>query len=139
MAAIWTPDDIRRIGSADELQIAAKHTDGTLWRWLPIWVVCVSEKVYVRTWYRRNTGWFAHVLDSRRASIRVPGLQADVAVEDVAAGSGRLRADIDAAYRTKYGRYGTSTVRPMVAAAAAATTLRLSPEQGRASPLPIAR
>jgi hypothetical protein len=139
MAAIWTADDIRRIGSADELQIAAKHTDGTLRRWLPIWVVCVSEQVYVRTWYRRNTGWFAHVLDSRRASIRVPGLQADVAVEDVAAGSGRLRADIDAAYRTKYGRYGTSTVGPMVAAAAAATTLRLSPEQGRASPLPIAR
>ena len=51
MAAIWTPDDIRRIGSADELQIAAKHTDGTLRRWLPIWVVCVSEQVYVRTWY----------------------------------------------------------------------------------------
>ena len=56
--AIWTPDDIRRIGSADELQIAAKRTDGTLRRWLPIWVVCIGEHVYVRTWYRRNTGWW---------------------------------------------------------------------------------
>src|SRR5664279_4904671 len=109
MAAIWTPDDIRRIGTADELEIAAKHTDGALWPWVPIWVVRVAEQVYVRTWYRRNTGWFAHVLDSHRASIRVPGLQADVVVEDVATGSSRLRADIDAAYRIKYGRYGTST------------------------------
>jgi hypothetical protein len=83
--------------------------------------------VYVRTWYRRNTGWFARVLDSHRASIRVPGLQADVTVEDAGAGPDRLRADVDAAYRTKYGRYGTATVEPMVAAAAAATTLRLSP------------
>jgi hypothetical protein len=137
--AIWTPDDIRRIGSADELQIAAKRTDGTLRRWLPIWVVCVGEQVYVRTWYRRNAGWFAHVLDSRRASIRVSGLQADVVVEDFGAGSGRLHVAIDAAYRTKYGRYGTSAVGPMVAAAAAATTLRLSPDHGRASPLPITR
>jgi hypothetical protein len=132
----WSPDDIRRIGSADELRIAAKQTDGTLSRWVPIWVVCVGEQVYVRTWYRRNTGWFAHVLASHQASIRVPGLRADVAVEDLVSGSGRLRADIDAAYRTKYGRYGTSAVGPMVAAAAAATTLRLGPEQGRASRVP---
>jgi hypothetical protein len=138
MAAFWTPDDIRRIGSADELQIAAKHADGTLRRWLPIWVVCVSEQVYVRTWYRRNTGWFAHVLDSHRASVRVPGLQADVAVEDVAAGPDQLRVDIDAAYRAKYGRYGTSTVENMVADAAAATTLLLSPEQSRTSAAPTA-
>ncbi|WP_405104011.1 DUF2255 family protein [Micromonospora sp. NBC_01412] len=47
---------MRRIGSADELQTAAKRTDGTLWRWLPIWFVCVNEQVYVRTWYRGNTG-----------------------------------------------------------------------------------
>jgi hypothetical protein len=57
-------------------------------------------------------------------------LQADVAVEGVGGGSDRLRADIDAAYRTKYGRYGTATVGRMVADAAAATILRLSPEHG---------
>jgi hypothetical protein len=137
MAAFWTPDDIRRIGSAEELQIAARRADGTLRRWLPIWVVCVDEQVYVRTWYRRNTGWFAHVLDSRRACVRVPGLQADVAVEDVGAGADQLRVDIDAAYRAKYERYGTSTVENMVADAAAATTLLLSPEQGRTSAAPF--
>ena len=129
MTAFWTPDDIQRIGAADELEIAAKNADGTLRRWLPIWVVCVGEQVYVRTWYRRDTGWFAHVLDSHRARIRVPGLQADVTVEDVAtAEPDQLRVNIDAAYRAKYGRYGASTVEKMVADAAAETTLRLSPE-----------
>ncbi|HUX70467.1 MAG TPA: DUF2255 family protein [Cellulomonadaceae bacterium] len=125
--ATWSSDDLRRVGSSDELQISARRTDGNLSPWLPIWVVCVGEQVYVRTWYRRATGWFAQVLDSRRASIRVPGLQADVAVED-AAGRRRLQADIDAAYVTKYPRYGTPTVGRMVTAAAAATTLRLDPE-----------
>ena len=128
MADSWTPDDIRRIASAGELEIAVKRADGTLRRWLPIWVVCVGEQVYVRTWYRRETGWFGHVVDSHRACIRVPGLQADVAVEEIAAGPEQLRADIDAAYRAKYGRYGASTVERMVADAAADTTLRLSPE-----------
>jgi hypothetical protein len=131
MSAAWTPDDVRRIDSADELQIAARRTDGTLRRWVPIWVVCVDEQVYVRTWYRRNTGWFAHVLDSHRACIRVPGLESDVSVEDVGTRSERLRADVDTAYRTKYARYGTSTIEQMVSPAAAATTLRLTPEQDR--------
>jgi ubiquinone/menaquinone biosynthesis C-methylase UbiE len=125
----WLPDDIRRIGSADELEIAVKRADGSPRRGLPIWVVCVGDQVYVRTWYRRNTGWFAHVLDSRRAVVRVPGVETDVLVEEVGAGSAELRAEIDAAYHSKYGRYGTSGVGPMVADAAAATTLRLSPRR----------
>jgi hypothetical protein len=82
--------------------------------------------VYVRTWHRRDTGWFGHVLKSRRARIRVPGLEADVAVEDVGDGTAQLRADVDAAYRTKYGSYGSSSVDAMVAEPAAAATLRLS-------------
>ena len=128
MPSLWTPDDLRRIGSADELRIAVKRADGTPRRGLPIWVVCAGEQVYVRTWYRRSTGWFAHVLESHRAGIRVPGLEADVAVEEVAAGPDQLRREVDAAYRAKYGRYGASTVENMVSDAAAATTLRLSPE-----------
>jgi hypothetical protein len=82
----------------------------------------------VRTWHRRQTGWFGHVLNSRRARIRVPGLEADVAVEDVGEGSPQLRGDVDAAYRTKYGRYGSSSVDAMVAETAAAATLRLGRE-----------
>ena len=128
MTATWSPDELERIGSAKELEIAVKGADGTVRRWVPIWVVSVGEQVYVRTWYRRESGWFGHVLDSRRARIRVPGLEADVAVADVGEGTAQLRADIDAAYRTKYGSYGSSSVEAMVAEAAAVATLELSRE-----------
>ncbi|MEV4347426.1 DUF2255 family protein [Actinoplanes sp. NPDC049596] len=123
----WTPAELGRIGVADELEIAVRRLDGTLRRWLPIWVVAVDGQVYVRSWYRRGTGWFGQVLESGAASVRVPGLQVDVTVEDVGAGPGRLREDVDEAYQVKYGRYGAGTVAAMVSAEAAATTLRLQP------------
>lgn len=128
MTATWSPQQLERIGEADELHIASRRADGTLRRWTPIWVVGVGDQVYVRTWHRRDTGWFGHVLQSHRARIRVSGLAADVAVEDAGVGPAELHADVDAAYRTKYGRYGRASVDPMVSVAAAATTLRLCPE-----------
>jgi hypothetical protein len=93
---------------------------------VPIWVVSTGGQVYVRTWYRRETGWFGQVLTSRRARIRVPGLEADAAVEDVGESTPDLRAEIDAAYSAKYGRHG-GTER-MVTDEAAAATLRISPD-----------
>ena len=128
MTVVWSPDELERIGRAEELQIAAKRADGTLRREVPIWVVRAGGQVYVRTWYRRGSGWFGHVVESRRARIRVPGLEADIAIEDIGAAEAELRASVDAAYRAKYGRYGVTTVDHMVTDDAAATTLRLVPE-----------
>lgn len=126
MTATWSTEDLTRVGAAEELEIASTRADGTLRRWLPIWVVCFGDQVYVRTWHRRDTGWFGHVLESHRARIRVPGLEADVSVEDVGEGGAELRAGIDAAYRTKYERYGRGSVDTMVAPEAVAATLRLN-------------
>ena len=130
LTATWSPDELERIGTAEELQIATKRADGTLRREVPIWVVRASGQVYVRTWYRRDNGWFGHAVDSRRARIRVPGLDVDVAIEDVGDGEAGLRASVDAAYRAKYGRYGETSVDRMVTDNAAASTLRLIPEHG---------
>ena len=127
MTVDWSPAELERIGRAEELQIAAKRADGTLGRAVPIWVVRVGGQVFVRTWYRRDNGWFGRVVGSRRARIRVPGLEADIAVEDVGGDEGELRASVDAAYRAKYGRYGETTVERMVTDDAAAATLRLVP------------
>ena len=91
---------------------------------MPIWVVCVGDGVYVRTWHRRNIGWFGRVLASRRAWVRVPGVDASVAVADVGHDA-ELRAGVDAAYRAKYGRCGSATVDRMINDDAAATTLQL--------------
>ena len=126
MTAVWSPAELQKIDASRELQIASRRANGTLRQWVPIWVVSTGGLVYVRTWYRRDTGWFGQVLASRRARIRVPGLEADVAVEDVGAGTPELRAGVNAAYQAKYGSAG-GTER-MVSAEAAAATLRLNPE-----------
>jgi hypothetical protein len=129
MTATWTPEQLQRIDGSDELEIASRRADGTLRPFVPIWVVRVDDQVYVRTWHRRTTGWFGRVLDARRARVRVPGLEADVVVEDVGAGPGELRSSVDEAYRAKYARYGHGSVDQMVADPAVAATLRLTPER----------
>ena len=125
MPPTWSAEELAQFGGAEELRIAVETTDGTLRNWVPIWVVCVDGEVYVRTWHRRDTGWFGRVLASRRARVRVPGLDAPVAVEDVGEDAD-LRAGVDVAYRAKYGRYGNATVGRMINDDAAATTLRLA-------------
>jgi hypothetical protein len=126
MTAAWSPAELQEIDASHELQIASRRADGTLRQWVPIWVVSTGGLVYVRTWYRRDTGWFGQVLASRRARIRVPGLEADVTVEDAGESTPELRAGIDAAYSAKYGRRG-GTER-MVTDEAAAATLRINPD-----------
>lgn len=134
MTAAWSPEQLARIGEAEELELAPRRRDGTLRRWVTIWVVSAGGHVYVRTWYRREHGWFAHAVRSGRARIAVPGLETDVAVEDVSRTRTDLRADVDAAYRGKYRRHGDSSVGPMVGDDAADTTLRLTREVNPSAP-----
>ena len=50
MAAAWSAEELERIGRAEELEIATKRADGTLRRWVPIWVVrAASYSVLVVT------------------------------------------------------------------------------------------
>jgi hypothetical protein len=121
----WAPEQLDLISSAPELEIAVYHADGTQGSWTPIWVVCANGEVFVRTWYRRPTGWFGRILRTERARVRVPGIEVNVRAEDVGAEPSTLRAAIDDAYRSKYG--GSSSDR-MVGDDAAATTLRLNSE-----------
>jgi hypothetical protein len=120
MPTSWSAEQLDLINGSRELQILRRRTDGTLRPSVPIWVVCVDDEVYVRTWYRRITAWFGQVLDQAR--IRVPGLETDVIIADVGEGAPEFRASVDAAYRTKYVSAGHEC---MVTDDAAATTLRL--------------
>jgi hypothetical protein len=122
MPTDWTPEQLAAIDGADELDVAVYRQDESLRPWTPIWVVRVEGDVYVRTWYRRDTGWFGLALRTARARIRVPDVEVDVRVEDVGVGSAGLRERVDDAYRAKYGGGSTGN---MVGDDAAATTLRL--------------
>ena len=124
MAETWSPDDLRRIEAARELQVAVAGTDGIPHRWTPIWVVSADGFTYVRSWRRRETGWFGRAVRSRHVRIRMPGLEADATVEDVGVGPAELRERVDAAYRDKYGHSESAS---MVVDAAAATTCGWAP------------
>ena len=103
----WTSEDLRHIAGSRELEIAAPRAGGGSGRWTPIWVVVVDDAVFVRTWHRRNTGWYGGAVGSGRAWIRVSGDSVEVIVQaagDTDAGS------VDAAYRTKYGEEGARSM-----------------------------
>src|ERR1035437_6897968 len=85
MTTAWSREELERIGRAEELEIATKRPDGTMLRWVPIWVVGIGDQVYVRTWHRRENGWFGRVVSSGRARVRVTGLEVDVVVEGTGA------------------------------------------------------
>ncbi|HEY0239142.1 MAG TPA: DUF2255 family protein [Friedmanniella sp.] len=124
----WTPAELDRLGAAEELEITGRRPDDSLRSWTPIWVVVVGEQVYVRTWHRRETGWFGRAVRTGRARVRVPGVEADVLVTDLGADLAGVRDDVDAAYRTKYARYGAAATGRMVDDDAAKATLRLDRE-----------
>lgn len=123
----WSDDELQCIDAAVELDIAVRRPNGTLRRWTPIWVVCADAQVYVRTWYRRDTGWYGHALRSQQARVRVPGLEVDVVVTDLGSTSADLCEHIDNAYNGKYHAGSAS----MMTASAGTTTLQLDPEHNR--------
>jgi hypothetical protein len=120
----WTPDELSRIGDADELQIASFRPDGSLRPYVTIWVVRLGDGLYVRTAYGPRNGWFLRAKRSGAGRIRAGGMERDVTFED----AGNVRPDeLDAAYHAKYDRYGPRVVGTVVGEQVADLTLRLVP------------
>ncbi len=119
----WTADELDRIGTAEELEIAPRRADGSLRTSLPIWVVRAGDDLYIRSWRGTNGAWFRAAQASRAARIRAGGVDKEVALLDADDG---VNDAVDAAFRAKYGRYA-SHVEPMVGPEARATTLQLVP------------
>lgn len=120
----WTSDELRRVGEAQELQIAPRRRDGTLRSPVTIWVVRAGDDLYVRSYRGSDGSWFRAAQKSHEGRIRAGGVQKDVTfVEETNPGR---NDQIDAAYRSKYGSY-PQYVAPMVTAEVRTTTLKLVP------------
>lgn len=52
----WTKDDLNKIGTVEELEIAPMRGDGTLRNPTTIWVVRVGDDLYIRSWRGRSGG-----------------------------------------------------------------------------------
>jgi hypothetical protein len=120
----WTSDELTKIGNAEELELASRRRDGSLRRLVTIWVVRHGGDLYVRAWRGRTATWFRGAQDCHDGHIRAGGIDKDVLFIDADA---TVNDAIDAAYRTKYHRYGARYVDPMVAPAARAATIKLVP------------
>lgn len=121
----WTSDELQKIGTAEELQIASLRRDGTLRKPTTIWVVRVGDDLYVRSVYGRGSGWFRGTQVRREGHIRAGGVDKDVAFVEEA--HPNINEQIDAAYRTKYRRYATSIVNTTLTPEARSATIKLVP------------
>jgi hypothetical protein len=120
----WTANELKAIGSAEELQITSLRRDGTLRQPVTIWVVRVGNDLYVRCVNGRDGAWFRGVLTRHAGRIRADGIEKDVTfVEET---DPALNDKIDAAYLSKYRRY-PQYVAPMVKAEVRAATIKLVP------------
>ena len=121
--ATWTPDELDRVGTADELELTVSRPDGTPRAPVAIWVVRAGDDLYVRSWRGAGGGWFRAAEARPEGRISAGGV--DKAVRFVGAGD-EVNDAVDDAYRTKYARY-PDYVGPMVSTDVRATTLKLTP------------
>src|SRR5579859_3963457 len=120
----WTSEELNKIGTAEELEIASFRSDGTLRNPVTIWVVTVADDLYVRSVNGRTAAWFRGAQVRHEGRIQAGGVDKDVTFADV---DHEIDDQIDTAYRTKYRRYAASIVASIVSPEARAATLKLVP------------
>jgi len=122
----WTSDELDKIGTAEELQIASLRSDGTLRNPVTIWVVRHGDGIYVRSVNGRSAAWFRGTQVRHEGHLNAGGVDKDVTFVDA---DPEINDQIDAAYRTKYRRYAASIINHIVSAGARSTTMKLVPLQ----------
>jgi hypothetical protein len=121
---MWTSDELTKIGTAEELEIASLRGDGTLRNPVTIWVVRLGDDLYVRCVNGRSGAWFRGVQIRHEGRIRAGGVEKDVTFVEEA--DPKVNDEIDTAYLTKYHRY-PQYVSPMVTPVVRAATIKLVP------------
>lgn len=87
-----------------------------------------GDDLYVRSAYGRTAAWFRSTQVRHEGHIQAGGVDKDVTFVDA---DPNLNDAIDAAYRTKYRRYGARFVNPMVSPEARSATIKLVPRPTR--------
>src|SRR5512136_1491028 len=100
---VWTSDELDKIGTAEELQIASLRRDDTLRKPVTIWVVRHGDDLYVRSVNGRTSAWFRGTQVRHQGRIQAGGVEKDVTFVEEA--DPNINDQLDAAYHTKYRHY----------------------------------
>ncbi len=125
----WTSDELKKIGTAEELDIASLRGDGTLRKRVTIWVVRVGDDLYVRSVNGRTSGWFRGTQVRHEGHIWAGGVDKDVTFVDAGPD---INDQVSAAYRAKYRHYAASIVNTVLTPQALASTIKLAPRPAAA-------
>ena len=118
----WTSEELKKIGSAEELQIASLRKDGSLRSMRIIWAVRLGDDIYVRSVNGRTSDWFRGVQTRYEGHIRAGGVDVTFVEEP----DSNINDQIDVAYAEKYRRYA-SIIPSINSPAARSATLKLVP------------
>jgi hypothetical protein len=121
--AMWTDDELRNVGEAEELQLASLRRDGTTREPVTIWVVRCGNDLYVRSVNGRTASWFCGVQDRHDGHICAGGVDKDVSFVET---GGDVDDQLDAAYAVKYRHYAKSIIDHITSSGATAATLKLA-------------
>ena len=124
--SVWTPDELAAIAAPDELQLATRRQDGTLRDAVTIWAVRHGDELYIRSVNGPTAAWYRGAQARHQASISAGGVEKDVTLIDA---DHAIDDQIDAGYRTKYGRYSEDTLRRITSPQARSTTFKLEPAE----------
>ena len=95
-------------------------------RFIGIWVVVVSDRVFVRSWSVKPRGWYRTFLEEPRGTVQIA--DREIAVHAVRNRDKRVRDAVDRAYLDKYNTPGAiKYARDLGSAQSRATTLELRP------------
>jgi hypothetical protein len=120
----WSHHERAAVAAADELRITTTRRDASPRTPVPVWVVADGDHLYLRSAYGTGSAWYRSALARPHGRISAGGVDRDVTftqVDDEA-----INARLDAAYRSKYRRYGASYIDRMVAPQARAATLKIT-------------
>ena len=122
----WNSVELTDIGDTEELVILPVRASGRLTTSRTIWVVRVADEIYIRSFRGPTGGWYRQILQTHQAEVHAAGRSSRVVVDDAPPS---VRGEVDAAYRTKYGRYGAAYIGPLTSDQVAGTTLRMRPSE----------
>jgi hypothetical protein len=129
----WSTDQLDRISGAQEMRIAGRRRDGSLRKPAIVWMVRVGDDLYTRSVNGAAAAWSRGTRVRHEGRISAGGVGVHVDFLDVDGDADAINDVIDAAYRSKYGRY-PSPVAAITSPPARATTLKFVPHAGTPEP-----